>query len=85
MLKSISTTAYETTITSGVNNGSVTDNMPSLVIDYEGEADIMPVRTYYSPYTDTYIYQNEPNNKFNNEEFLSVNYTADSTRNDYWG
>lgn len=85
MLKSISTTAYETTITSGVNNGTVTDNMPSLIIEYEEETDIMPVRTYYTPSADTYIYQHEPNNKFNNQELLSVNYTADVTRNDYWG
>lgn len=86
MIKSVSTPAYETTITSGIDNGSsIPENAPVLIIEYEKEANIMPWRLEYTSASDTYVYQHEPGVNFADNEIVSVNYTSDNTRTDYWG
>ncbi|MCI8979918.1 MAG: leucine-rich repeat domain-containing protein, partial [Clostridia bacterium] len=85
MIKAVTDPAYETTITSGMEGNQLTSNIPVLEIEYEAEAKIMPWRLDYGPSSDTYVYQHEPNENFSDNEILSVNYTSDDTRTDYWG
>lgn len=91
ILKSISTQAYETIITSGIYKDSFehwdkhnNKNIPVLEIKYDDEADITINRSYYSPSSDTYIFQREPNKSFSGSEFLSINYTP-NTQSSNWG
>lgn len=89
MLKSISSPAYETVISSGLIDDETwykyyheNKRMPFIEIEYENATF---TRKNYIPSKDTYTYQREADKNFSNSEFLYVNYTSDESNNNYWG
>ena len=91
-LKMISAQAHEVSFVSGIYNDNFTfqdmhinKDMPVLEIKYEQEDAISIQRKSYATSGDTYIYQQKPFNNFSEEQYISINYTPDESRNDYWG
>lgn len=94
MLKSVSTQAYETTITSGIYNESFTfedmhqnKNIPVLEIECVPENNVAFRITSYNASKDTYVAQRTPNNTvdFSDDEYLRVNYTDSENGNNRYG